>query len=229
MAVASVTSKGQVTIPKALWQRLGIRQGSRIEFSLVGEHVEMRVRSSPSNDAQGGFSACSRANASLCRRISNPPPCSNDDWLGPKAVVAPSPNSQVSPLFVEEELERVWIFGVIHPADHLLGQDVLWNLPCPQLNRIDVLEAKLCAQLSCPQQQIRVNWVNRIRPGAGFDALALEGAKKWRSCRSSNLPLSASDDVPWSLFKARVGYMSAMLVESYFPPTPTYGADSLIV
>jgi len=47
MEVTSVTSKGQVTIPKELRQRLGIRQGSRIEFSLAGDHVEMRVRSSP--------------------------------------------------------------------------------------------------------------------------------------------------------------------------------------
>src|SRR2546425_446210 len=50
MEVTSVTSKGQVTIPKELRQQLGIRQGSRIEFSLVGDHVEMRVRSSPSGE-----------------------------------------------------------------------------------------------------------------------------------------------------------------------------------
>lgn len=43
MESTSVTSKGQVTIPKALRQRLGIRQGSRVEFSVVGDHVEMRV------------------------------------------------------------------------------------------------------------------------------------------------------------------------------------------
>jgi AbrB family looped-hinge helix DNA binding protein len=53
--VTSVTSKGQVTIPKALRQRLGIRQGSRIEFSLVGDHVVMRVRSSPSSESSSGF------------------------------------------------------------------------------------------------------------------------------------------------------------------------------
>lgn len=35
MDITSVTSKGQVTIPKALRQQLGIRQGSRIEFVLV--------------------------------------------------------------------------------------------------------------------------------------------------------------------------------------------------
>lgn len=56
MDITSVTSKGQVTIPKELRQQLGIRQGSRIEFSLVGDHVEMRVRSSPSTDrASSGF------------------------------------------------------------------------------------------------------------------------------------------------------------------------------
>jgi AbrB family looped-hinge helix DNA binding protein len=47
MDITSVTSKGQVTIPKALRQQLGIRQGSRIRFELVGDHVEMRLSSSP--------------------------------------------------------------------------------------------------------------------------------------------------------------------------------------
>lgn len=55
MEVTSVTSKGQVTIPKELRQQLGIRQGSRIEFSLVGDHVEMRVRSSPAGGDSSGF------------------------------------------------------------------------------------------------------------------------------------------------------------------------------
>ena len=55
MDVTSVTSKGQVTIPKELRQHLGIRQGSRIEFLLVGDHVEMRVRSSPAGVPGTGF------------------------------------------------------------------------------------------------------------------------------------------------------------------------------
>ena len=55
MEATSVTSKGQVTIPKELRQQLGIRRGSRIEFSLVGDHVEMRVRSSPSGETSNGF------------------------------------------------------------------------------------------------------------------------------------------------------------------------------
>jgi len=55
MESTSVTSKGQVTIPKEVRQQLGIRQGSRIEFSLVGGHVEMRVKSSPAGLPDSGF------------------------------------------------------------------------------------------------------------------------------------------------------------------------------
>ena len=52
---SAVTSKGQVTIPLEVRQQLGIRQGSRIEFSLVGDHVELRVKSSPRAAAGSGF------------------------------------------------------------------------------------------------------------------------------------------------------------------------------
>ena len=55
MEATSVTSKGQVTIPKEVRQQLGIRRGSRIEFRLVGDHVEMRVSSSPSDASSTGF------------------------------------------------------------------------------------------------------------------------------------------------------------------------------
>ncbi len=55
MEVTSVTSKGQVTIPKSVRQQLGIRQGSRIEFALVLDHVEMRVKSSLSDMTESGF------------------------------------------------------------------------------------------------------------------------------------------------------------------------------
>ncbi|HMS78660.1 MAG TPA: AbrB/MazE/SpoVT family DNA-binding domain-containing protein [Burkholderiaceae bacterium] len=55
MDTTSVTSKGQVTIPKALRQRLGIRQGTLIEFRLEGDHAVMRVRSAPAEDRSSGF------------------------------------------------------------------------------------------------------------------------------------------------------------------------------
>lgn len=55
MELCSVTSKGQVTIPKSVRQRLDIRQGSKIEFSLVGDHIEMRVRNTPQNVPASGY------------------------------------------------------------------------------------------------------------------------------------------------------------------------------
>lgn len=55
MENTSVTSKGQVTIPKAVRQQLGIRQGSRIEFALVGDHAELRVKSTPAGVPDSGF------------------------------------------------------------------------------------------------------------------------------------------------------------------------------
>ena len=55
MEATSVTSKGQVTIPQEVRQQLGIRQGSRIAFVLVGDHVEMRVVSSPTGLPDSGF------------------------------------------------------------------------------------------------------------------------------------------------------------------------------
>ena len=55
MEITSVTSKGQVTIPKEVRQQLGIHQGSRIEFAVVGNCVELRVHSTPVAQPNGGF------------------------------------------------------------------------------------------------------------------------------------------------------------------------------
>ena len=41
-ATSSLTSKGQVTIPKALRQQLGLARGSRVSFQLVGDHIGVR-------------------------------------------------------------------------------------------------------------------------------------------------------------------------------------------
>lgn len=43
METASVSNKGQVTIPKEMRQKLGIREGSKVEFAVVGQHLELRV------------------------------------------------------------------------------------------------------------------------------------------------------------------------------------------
>ena len=55
MVITSVTSNGQVTIPKPLRQQLGLRQGSKVEFVLVGDHVEMRIVSTPADLSASGF------------------------------------------------------------------------------------------------------------------------------------------------------------------------------
>ena len=55
MSVTSVTSKGQVTIPKEVRQQLGIRQGTQLEFAMVGDHVEMRIKSTTATQPESGF------------------------------------------------------------------------------------------------------------------------------------------------------------------------------
>ena len=55
MEITSVTSKGQVAIPKTLRQQLGLRQGSKVEFVLVGDRVEMRIVSTPADLPASGF------------------------------------------------------------------------------------------------------------------------------------------------------------------------------
>ena len=55
MEVTSVTSKGQVTIPKEVRQKLGIQQGSKIEFLITDDHVELRLKSSPAKVIGNGF------------------------------------------------------------------------------------------------------------------------------------------------------------------------------
>lgn len=42
MQTTTMTSKGQVTVPKEVRQRLGLRQGSRIAFAVEGDHAVLR-------------------------------------------------------------------------------------------------------------------------------------------------------------------------------------------
>jgi antitoxin PrlF len=55
MNSVSVTSKGQVTIPKEIRQKLGIRAGSRVEMRLVGDHAELVVVSHTAEVTSSGF------------------------------------------------------------------------------------------------------------------------------------------------------------------------------
>ena len=51
----SVTSKGQVTIPKTVRQKLGIRAGSKVQFRVVGDHAELTMVSAPADVPTSGF------------------------------------------------------------------------------------------------------------------------------------------------------------------------------
>ena len=42
MESTTMTSKGQVTIPKAVRQQLGLQQGSRVAFVIEGDHAVLR-------------------------------------------------------------------------------------------------------------------------------------------------------------------------------------------
>ncbi|HBS26241.1 MAG TPA: hypothetical protein DD827_03770 [Gammaproteobacteria bacterium] len=55
MQHTSVTSKGQVTIPKKLRQQFGIHKGSKLNFIIVDDHIELQVVSSPASIPDSGF------------------------------------------------------------------------------------------------------------------------------------------------------------------------------
>ena len=57
MVLARLTSKGQITIPKEVRDRLGVRQGDALEFRFDGERLEVRpVRRRRLAEFRGVFS-----------------------------------------------------------------------------------------------------------------------------------------------------------------------------
>ena len=42
METTTMTSKGQVTIPKSVRQQLGLRQGAKVAFVVEGDHAVLR-------------------------------------------------------------------------------------------------------------------------------------------------------------------------------------------
>jgi len=48
MAIATMTSKGQLTVPKELRELLGLRPGDKVEFSVDGEDGRVIMRCKPS-------------------------------------------------------------------------------------------------------------------------------------------------------------------------------------
>lgn len=55
METSSVTSKGQVTIPLKIRQQLGIRKGSKVAFTLSGDHIELHLEETPKIFSNSGF------------------------------------------------------------------------------------------------------------------------------------------------------------------------------
>ena len=55
MQITSVTSKGQITIPKPIRKQLGIRKGSKIKAIIVGNHIELHVSDLPVDIPPTGF------------------------------------------------------------------------------------------------------------------------------------------------------------------------------
>ena len=51
----TVTSKGRVTIPKSVRQKLGIRKGTRVRVVVVDDHAELHLVSMPAEVSGSGF------------------------------------------------------------------------------------------------------------------------------------------------------------------------------
>jgi AbrB family looped-hinge helix DNA binding protein len=55
MKATTLASNGRVTIAKEVRQRLGIRNGTRLECKIVSDHVETRSLSQPAAPPRSGF------------------------------------------------------------------------------------------------------------------------------------------------------------------------------
>jgi len=54
MPSSTLTSKGQITLPRAVRERLGLKQGDRLEFSVDGEHIVLQpARVGPATHVAG--------------------------------------------------------------------------------------------------------------------------------------------------------------------------------
>ncbi len=78
MQTTSVTSKGQITIPKHIRQQLGIRKGSKLEATIVGDHIELYVESTPTTVQSTGF-AMLKSNRPAVPTDFDPASLLNDD------------------------------------------------------------------------------------------------------------------------------------------------------
>ena len=51
----TLTSKGQVTIPRDVRQHFGLKQGMAVIFEIEGDHIALRPARSPRQDGGSGF------------------------------------------------------------------------------------------------------------------------------------------------------------------------------
>jgi AbrB family looped-hinge helix DNA binding protein len=47
--IATMTSKGQITIPKEIRRKIALHAGARVSFVVIGDHVELTPVSTPIN------------------------------------------------------------------------------------------------------------------------------------------------------------------------------------
>ena len=55
MIATSVTSKGQITIPKQIRQKMGISKGSKFEAAIVGDHIELYPANTIHEVSESGY------------------------------------------------------------------------------------------------------------------------------------------------------------------------------
>jgi len=55
MQTTLVTSKGQITLPKSIREQLGINAGCKMQATIVGDHIELRLSEASSEQATTGF------------------------------------------------------------------------------------------------------------------------------------------------------------------------------
>ena len=65
MQTTTMTSKGQVTVPKEVRLSLGLRQGSRIVFAIKGDHAVLRPATPERLRPKSGFGMIAVAGAAV--------------------------------------------------------------------------------------------------------------------------------------------------------------------
>lgn len=65
MATATITSKHQITIPKAVRQKLNLREGDQVEFNVSNANKVVLIKSSSPNKSDGAAKQFMKSNTVL--------------------------------------------------------------------------------------------------------------------------------------------------------------------